>query len=89
MTTPLLEVIDLHAEADGAPILRGVNLLGINSVTCPRPLRERIWQRLATGLDLNQLEPITRTIPLAELPRHARELLAGKVRGRLAVEIPA
>ncbi len=70
-------------------ILRGVNLLGINSVTCPRPLRERIWQRLATGLDLNQLEPITRTIPLAELPRHARELLAGKVRGRLAVEIPA
>jgi len=69
-------------------ILRGVNLLGINSVTCPRPLRERIWHRLTTGLDLSQLDQLSRSVPLADLPHQAHELLAGKVRGRLVVELP-
>ena len=50
-------------------ILRGVNLLGINSVYTPRPLRLAVWQRLATDLKPRHLDSIvTRTISLDELP---------------------
>ena len=70
-------------------LLRGVNLLGINSVTCPSALRDRIWQRLGQDLDLTRLGQITRTIPLAELPQFAENLLAGKLRGRVVVELGA
>lgn len=68
-------------------ILRGVNLLGIHSVMCPRPLRERAWQRLATDVDLHQLETMTRVVTLREALSLGPDILAGKVRGRLVVDV--
>lgn len=70
-------------------ILRGVNLLGLHSVMCPRPLRERAWTRLATDLDLTRLEKMSRIVPLKDVPQLAEDILAGKVRGRIVVEVNA
>ncbi len=68
-------------------ILRGVNLLGINSNTCPRARREQAWSRLAADLDLDKLEQMTETIALRDVPRYAEEILAGRVRGRVVVDV--
>ncbi|XQA76623.1 MDR family oxidoreductase [Xanthomonas sacchari] len=68
-------------------ILRGVSLLGINSVTRPRHERIEAWSRLAKELDLSQLDAITRDIGLGEAIGAARDLLDGKVRGRLVVDV--
>ncbi|MEI9896152.1 MAG: acryloyl-CoA reductase [Chthoniobacter sp.] len=68
-------------------ILRGVNLLGIDSVQCPRPLRERAWQRLAAEVDFDLLEQMTTSIVLPDVLRAAHDLLAGKLRGRTVVTI--
>ena len=68
-------------------ILRGVNLLGINSVTVPREPRREAWQRLATTLPARTFDAVTRTIGLAELPAAAAEILAGKTRGRTVVDV--
>ncbi|MBV9656961.1 MAG: oxidoreductase [Verrucomicrobia bacterium] len=70
-------------------ILRGVNLLGIDSNTCPRPRREQAWQRLATDLDRAKLERMIEVIALRDVPRYAEEILAGKVRGRVVVDVQA
>ena len=70
-------------------ILRGVTLAGINSVTVPRPVREKAWARLARDLDAAKLETMTREIGLAAAIPAADELLAGKVRGRLVVNVNA
>ena len=68
-------------------ILRGVTLVGIDSVMCPRPDRLQAWQRLATDLDLAKLGLITRTISLAEAIPVAQQLLDGLVRGRVVVQV--
>jgi NADPH2:quinone reductase len=69
-------------------ILRGVSLLGINSSGCPYAIREEIWQRLATDLKPRQLDEIvTRNVSLEELPGTFDEMLAGKILGRVLVEI--
>lgn len=68
-------------------ILRGVNLLGIDSMMCPRPLRDRAWNRLAEDVDAARLEKLVQVIPLEEVPRASREMLAGRVRGRIVVDI--
>jgi acrylyl-CoA reductase (NADPH) len=68
-------------------ILRGVTLYGIDSVMAPRPLRIEAWSRLARDLDPAKLETITREIPLAQAIPAASEILAGKVRGRLVVDV--
>ena len=69
-------------------ILRGVNLLGINSVDAPRDLRERIWSRLAQDLDDAQLDNICAgEIALDELPAFCAEMLAGHVHGRTLVRV--
>ncbi len=68
-------------------LLRGVNLLGIDSVSSPRPEREVAWNRLAKELDPAALERITSLISLADLPEKAGDILAGKVRGRLVVDV--
>ncbi len=69
-------------------ILRGVNLLGINSVMTPRPVREAVWARLATDLKPRHLDVIgTRTIGLSELGAVFGEYLEGKVRGRTVVDL--
>ena len=68
-------------------ILRGVSLLGVDSVMCPRPLRLEAWQRLARDLDVTKLEQIYHQISLAEVPAMAEQLLAGQVRGRVIVDV--
>lgn len=68
-------------------ILRGVRLLGVDSVMCPKPKRVRAWQRLAEDLDVAKLDAMTETIGFADLQSVAPKILAGQVRGRLVVEI--
>lgn len=68
-------------------ILRGVTLYGIDSVMAPLALRQQAWQRLAQDLDVTKLESITREIGLSEVNTVAAELLDGKVRGRVVVNI--
>ena len=68
-------------------ILRGVRLIGVDSVMCPMPDRKAAWQRLATDFDLGSLEAITTEIGLSETIERAGDVLAGKVRGRLVVDV--
>jgi acrylyl-CoA reductase (NADPH) len=69
-------------------ILRGVNLLGINSVFTPRPLRLAVWQRLASDLKPRHLDAIvTRTVSLDELPQAFEPYIKGAVTGRAVVKI--
>jgi len=69
-------------------ILRGVSLLGIDSVACPMPQRLAIWQRLATDLKPRHLEGgIARTVALADLPGVFQSFLDGTVTGRIVVRI--
>jgi acrylyl-CoA reductase (NADPH) len=68
-------------------ILRGVSLLGIESVYMPMARRLEAWERLAQDLDVKKLASMTRTIKLADLRGAADDILSGKVRGRLIVEI--
>lgn len=70
-------------------ILRNVALLGVDSVMCPKARRIEAWQRLARDLDKARLTALTTTIGFDELPETATAILAGKVRGRVVVEIPA
>ena len=67
-------------------LLRGINLLGIDSVACPMPYRQTIWERLATDLKPRHLERLARVITLSELPGAVDDILKGKVTGRLLVE---
>ena len=68
-------------------ILRGVSLLGIDSVMCPLPRRSLAWSRLATDLDLSLLGSMTQEVPLSEAVAMAPALLEGKVRGRIVVRV--
>lgn len=68
-------------------ILRGVTLLGINSVTCPAPVRQAIWSRWAKTIHRLKLNQIARQITLTEVPHYAQELLAGRLRGRVVVKV--
>jgi len=68
-------------------ILRGVRLIGVDSVMCPMDERKAAWQRLATDFDLKSLETITTEIGLSEAIERAGDVLAGKVRGRLVVDV--
>ncbi|HEU4384296.1 MAG TPA: MDR family oxidoreductase [Anaeromyxobacteraceae bacterium] len=68
-------------------ILRAVTLHGIDSVMAPMDLRREAWSRLARDLDPKKLESMTREIGLADAIPAAAEVLAGKVRGRLAVDV--
>jgi acrylyl-CoA reductase (NADPH) len=70
-------------------ILRGVTLAGIESVMCPTPRRIEAWSRLATELDLGLLDKMTERVVLGDLPRLATEILDGKVRGRVVVDVNA
>jgi acrylyl-CoA reductase (NADPH) len=68
-------------------ILRGVCLLGIDSVMCPIEPRRAAWQRLAADLDRAKLSEITHEISLDEVPQWGAKILAGEVRGRIVVKI--
>ncbi|WP_236794976.1 MDR family oxidoreductase [Amycolatopsis sp. GM8] len=78
----------LDLPATVAPfILRGVSLLGINSVTQPQAKRVTAWERLSRELDLDQLPEMSREIGLSESITAASDLLDGRIRGRLVVDV--
>ncbi|MEY9122921.1 acrylyl-CoA reductase (NADPH) [Bradyrhizobium yuanmingense] len=68
-------------------ILRGVCLLGIDSVMCPIEPRKAAWQRLASDLNRTKLSEITEEISLDEVQGWGAKILAGQVRGRVVVKI--
>lgn len=70
-------------------LLRGVNLLGIDSVMCPKPQREVAYERLSKELPLDKLAEMEVDAALADLPRLGGEILQGKVRGRVVVDVRA
>jgi putative YhdH/YhfP family quinone oxidoreductase len=70
-------------------ILRGVSLVGIDSVNCPMALREKVWQRLATDMRPRHLAAITRSVTFADLPAVFDDFIASKVKGRVLVQIAA
>jgi acrylyl-CoA reductase (NADPH) len=70
-------------------ILRGVNLLGIDSVMCPAPRRRAAWDHLRTDLPLAQLDAMTVAARLGDVPRLAAEIVKGHVRGRVVVDVNA
>jgi putative YhdH/YhfP family quinone oxidoreductase len=70
-------------------ILRGVNLLGIDSVMCPKPRRLEAWRRLARDLPVAKLDAMTVVEPLSKVPQLAEEILKGQVRGRVVIDVNA
>ena len=69
-------------------ILRGISLLGINSVYCPAELKAHIWQRLATNMQPQHIDKIvTSEIAFAQLPEMFEAYLKGEVTGRTVVRI--
>jgi acrylyl-CoA reductase (NADPH) len=69
-------------------ILRGVTLAGIDSVMAPKAARVQAWDRLARDLDRGKLKAMTETRPITDAVALAPEVLAGKVRGRIVLELP-
>ncbi|MGI9499289.1 MAG: MDR family oxidoreductase [Geminicoccaceae bacterium] len=68
-------------------LLRGIKLLGIDSVYQPKLRREAAWERLALDLDLDVLESTIQEIDLADVPERAASILEGRVRGRMVVNV--
>jgi acrylyl-CoA reductase (NADPH) len=67
-------------------ILRGVSLLGIDSVMCPAALRAIAWRRLERDLAVDRLDAMTTVEPLSRVPELAAEILAGRIRGRVVID---
>jgi len=67
-------------------ILRGVTLVGVDSVMCPRADRLDAWRRLSEDLDIDKLELLTEEIGLSQVIDHAAGLLEGRIRGRVVVD---
>jgi acrylyl-CoA reductase (NADPH) len=70
-------------------LLRGVNLLGIDSVMCPRERRIEAWRRIRTDLPLDRLDALSTEVRLEDVPRVAGDILKGQVRGRVVVNVNA
>ena len=68
-------------------ILRGVSLIGIDSVMCPRERRREAWKRLASDLRPSKLAAMTNEIDLSEVIEAGRRIVAGQVRGRVVVKV--
>ena len=68
-------------------ILRGVCLIGIDSAACPMIRREEIWQKLADGWHLNILDELTARISLEQLTKYIEDMLAGRTKGRIVVDL--
>jgi len=99
----VLTAIDLHGSvascgvAGGAPfattvypfILRGVNLLGIDSLRMPNARRRAIWSRLVRDLPLNLLDSMIVKAPLEKVAALGEQILAGKIRGRVVIDVNA
>ncbi|WP_296644034.1 acryloyl-CoA reductase [Roseinatronobacter sp.] len=70
-------------------LLRGVNLLGIDSVLQPYENRLRAWQRISQDLPMDKLEAMTQPATLADLPQLGADILKGQVKGRVVVDVNA
>jgi len=70
-------------------ILRGVNLLGIDSVMQPYENRLRAWERIASDLPMDKLEAMVQPAALADLPQLGKDILKGQVKGRVVVDVNA
>ena len=68
-------------------ILRNVSLRGVDSVMCPVERRKNAWGRLVRDLPAGALGEIGQTVSLEELPEMAERIIAGKVRGRVIVDL--
>jgi alcohol dehydrogenase/acrylyl-CoA reductase (NADPH) len=68
-------------------ILRSVGLLGVDSVMAPMAKRARAWETLNRHLSPQHIESLTRVEPMSALPQIAEDIVAGKIRGRVVVEI--
>lgn len=67
-------------------VLRGINLLGIDSVMQPKEHRIAVWERIARDLDMEKLDALTSTAGLADLPRLGAEILKGQIAGRVVID---
>jgi acrylyl-CoA reductase (NADPH) len=70
-------------------LLRGVNLLGIDSVMCPYDKRMAAWARVQTALPMDRLEAMIVAATLSDVPRLAVDIVKGQVRGRVVVDVNA
>jgi putative YhdH/YhfP family quinone oxidoreductase len=70
-------------------ILRGVSLLGVDSVSCPAPRRVQAWARLGADLPGDVLDAMTTVEPFGRLPELAADILAGRIRGRVVIDVRA
>ena len=70
-------------------ILRGVSLLGVDSVNCEMAVRQRVWERLAGDLKPKHLAGATRTIPFDQLPTVFGDFIESRVKGRIVVDMAA
>jgi acrylyl-CoA reductase (NADPH) len=68
-------------------ILRGVKLIGVNSVTCPKSRRIEAWRRLGVDLDLAKLRGLSRHVKLEAVPEIAADIVSGRIRGRVVVDL--
>ncbi|MSO85624.1 MAG: oxidoreductase [Rhodospirillales bacterium] len=68
-------------------LLRGINLLGIDSNTCPMERRLKAWARLARDMPLDKLDALTTTVGLADVQGLAGKILQGQVRGRTVIDL--
>ncbi len=68
-------------------ILRGVSLLGIDSVMAPREIRRQAWQRIGRDLDLAKLKALSTTIGFDGIVAAATDIVDGKIRGRVVVDM--
>jgi hypothetical protein len=68
-------------------ILRGVSLLGVDSVACPMDLRRDVWRRLAGDMRPASLVGLTTVIPLEGIQAACETLMAGRARGRFVVQL--
>ena len=68
-------------------ILRGVSLLGIDSVNCPMAVRQDVWRRLASDMRPGHLKEICRTVPFGQLPSVFDDFIASRIRGRVVIDL--
>lgn len=68
-------------------LLRGVNLLGIDSAQCPTPRRIAAWARLAREMPMDLLDSLSTEAALADLPELGGKILKGQIRGRVVVDV--
>jgi acrylyl-CoA reductase (NADPH) len=70
-------------------ILRNVALLGVDSVSCPAPVRAEAWHRLGIDLPTDLLDSMTTVEPMTAVPALAEQILAGQTRGRVVIDTSA